>query len=504
MTQPTTTDTPLDVLIVGAGLSGIGAARHLQRRCPDQRYAIVEARDARWAAPGTCSATPASAPIRTCTRWATSSSPGRAAKAIADGPSILQLHPRDGRRGRHRRRRSASATRCSRADWHSADACWTVTLQHTTRPPARCHQHPARPLPVPVQRLLQLCRRPPAGVHGEADFRGRIVEPQFWPADLRLRRQAVVVVGSGATAVTLVPEMAKTAAHVTMLQRSPTYVVKRPSVDSIAQRLNRWLPAGLAYTLTRWKNVLVGRFFYGLARKQPAQVKQRLVGLAAAELGNGCRCGSALHAALQPVGSAGLRGARRRPVPADSRRPRLGRHRHDRPFHRHRRAAGQRAAPGSRHRGAGHRPAAERDRRHRHHRRRPRRGAGPGAVASAAASRWARASPPKRRASGMTLGTHGTTFGGNPLAMAVGNAVLDVILAPGFIDKVGADGAAAAPVAGPAQGPASRGHRRDPRRGPDARAEAAHAEHRFRRRGARPRACWSSAPATMSCACCRR
>ena len=115
--------------------------------------------------------------------------------------------------------------------------------------------------------------------------RGALVYPQFWPEDLDCRDKQVVVIGSGATAVTLVPEMAKTAAHVTMLQRSPSYVVSRPAEDKIALGLNKILPGALAYALTRWKNVLMGMYFYRVSRRRPAAVKRYLVNLAAKELG---------------------------------------------------------------------------------------------------------------------------------------------------------------------------------------------------------------------------
>jgi monooxygenase len=111
----------------------------------------------------------------------------------------------------------------------------------------------------------------------EADFRGTVVHPQFWPEDLDYAAKRVVVIGSGATAVTLVPEIAKTAAHVTMLQRSPSYVVSRPSEDRLAHWLRRYLPSGLAHGLARWNNVLLGMFFYQLARRRPEQVKRRLI-----------------------------------------------------------------------------------------------------------------------------------------------------------------------------------------------------------------------------------
>ena len=123
---------------------------------------------------------------------------------------------------------------------------------------------------------------------GEADFRGPIVSPQFWPEDLDVAGKNVVVIGSGATAVTLVPALAATAAHVTMLQRSPTYVVTRPARDRIAHVLLRVLPPRVAYAIARWKNVLIGTFYYRLARRRPTAVKERIVAMAAAQVGPDC------------------------------------------------------------------------------------------------------------------------------------------------------------------------------------------------------------------------
>ncbi len=120
---------------------------------------------------------------------------------------------------------------------------------------------------------------------GRETFAGKIIHPQFWPEDLDYRGKKVVVIGSGATAVTVVPEMAKDAGHVVMLQRSPTYVVSRPAEDASANWLRAKLPAMLAYGITRWRNVLFGMFFFNMARKKPEKVKSQLIGMVKQELG---------------------------------------------------------------------------------------------------------------------------------------------------------------------------------------------------------------------------
>ena len=267
-----------DVMIVGAGLSGIGAAYHLQANCPKKSYVILEGRDAiggTWDLfryPG----------IRSDSDMYTlgySFKPWKEAKAIADGPSIrsyVRTTASDNGIDKHIRYHH----QVKRAAWSSADARWTVE--------AECAGAVVRF----TCNFLFMCGGyySYAGGYtpefaGAESFAGKIVHPQQWPEDLDYKAKKVVVIGSGATAVTLVPEMAKTAAHVTMLQRSPTYVVSRSAEDAMANWLRAKLPAMLAYRITRWRNVLFGMLFFNLARKNPEKTKQNLIGMVKKELG---------------------------------------------------------------------------------------------------------------------------------------------------------------------------------------------------------------------------
>ncbi|WP_426164542.1 flavin-containing monooxygenase [Sandarakinorhabdus sp. DWP1-3-1] len=261
-----------DVLIVGAGLSGIGAAVHLQKGAPDRSYAILEGRDAiggTWDLfryPG----------IRSDSDMYTlgySFKPWEQANAIADGPSIRDYVSETAREhGIERHIRFGNKVRS--ADWDSATARWTVTTGQSDGGTGQftCN-------------FLYMC----SGYYsyskghkpewpGEADFAGQVIQPQFWPENLDYAGKRVVIIGSGATAVTLVPAMAQKAAHVTMLQRSPTYMVSRPGSDGIANALRRILPAQLAYDIVRWKNVTLGMWFYNQTRKNPAKVRASLLG----------------------------------------------------------------------------------------------------------------------------------------------------------------------------------------------------------------------------------
>jgi monooxygenase len=261
----------VDVLIVGAGLSGIGAGYHLQANCPGKSYAILEARDCiggTWDLfryPG----------IRSDSDMYTlgySFRPWKEAKSIADGPSILSYvrqtaseHRIDERIRLHHR--------VVRAEWSSTDARWTVAARRTDTEET-------------VQLscgFLMMCSgyyRYDEGytpeLPGADRFEGRIVHPQHWTDDIDYAGKRTIVIGSGATAVTLVPAMARDAAHVTMLQRSPSYVVSLPAEDPIANFLRRVLPSKLAYSIVRWKNVALTMLSFQLSRRRPGLVKAML------------------------------------------------------------------------------------------------------------------------------------------------------------------------------------------------------------------------------------
>ena len=268
----------VDVLIVGAGLSGIGAACHLQSKCPGKSYAILEARGATGGTwdlfryPG----------VRSDSDMFTlgyAFRPWRGEKSIVEGPEILAyLRETAAQYGvdRHIRLRH----RVTRASWSSAESRWTVEAEAEGRKVSlTCG-------------FLFMC----SGYYsydggylpswpGLPEYKGTVVHPQKWPEKLDYAGKRVLVIGSGATAVTLVPAMAERAQHVTMLQRSPTYVVAMPARDPIARFFSRFLPARLASRLVRAKNVLRQLYFYRIARRRPEFFKERLARLAREQLG---------------------------------------------------------------------------------------------------------------------------------------------------------------------------------------------------------------------------
>ena len=267
-----------DVLIVGAGLSGVGAGVHLHENCPGKSYVVLEGRPSiggTWDLfryPG----------IRSDSDMHTlgfNFKPWKAAKSIADGPSILEyVKEAAAEYGVDKHIRYGLTVKA--ANWSTPNSTWTVEAEQAGKTVKfTCN-------------FLYMC----SGYYsyrsgftpdfkGVDSFGGQIVHPQAWPENLDYKGKSVIVIGSGATAMTLVPAMAADAGHVIMLQRSPTYVVSRPDKDAIANRLRKLLPEGLAYAITRWKNVTLQTIMYKRARSQPAKFKTMLVDAARKELG---------------------------------------------------------------------------------------------------------------------------------------------------------------------------------------------------------------------------
>jgi monooxygenase len=264
-----TTPEHLDVLIVGAGISGVGAGHHLQERCPGKSYAILEARGdlgGTWDLfryPG----------IRSDSDMHTLGfrfKPWTDAKTIADGPAILE-YVRETARESGVEDRIRYRHRVVSAAWSTPDSRWTVDAE-------RSDTGETVKLTCDFLFMCSGYYRYDEGYSPEfpgiESFGGRVVHPQHWPEDLDYAGKRVVVIGSGATAVTLVPAMAETAEHVTMLQRSPTYVVSLPAEDGIANALRRFLPDRAVYAIVRWKNVLLQMASYQLSRRRPKLMKK--------------------------------------------------------------------------------------------------------------------------------------------------------------------------------------------------------------------------------------
>ncbi|NEP88501.1 MAG: NAD(P)/FAD-dependent oxidoreductase [Okeania sp. SIO2C2] len=270
-----------DIAIVGAGLSGIAAAYYLQLKCPSKNYIILEGRDSMGGTwdffryPG----------IRSDSDMYTlgySFKPWPKAKSIADGPSILKyIQETASENGIDKHIHYSLLVK--KASWSSDRAVWTVETE--------CKKT-AKTLLFSCNFLL-MC----SGYYsykegytpkfkGMESFKGEIVHPQHWPENLNYRGKKVVVIGSGATAITLVPEMAKDAKHVVMLQRSPTYVVSSSESDVLANLLNKFMPKKLAYAILRWKYIAHQQLSYRITRTKPEMVKQKLLELVRKELGD--------------------------------------------------------------------------------------------------------------------------------------------------------------------------------------------------------------------------
>mgnify|MGYP003134391020 FL=1 len=275
-------DELLDVAIIGAGLSGIGAACHLTRECPDRRFTILEAREASGGTwdlfryPG----------IRSDSDMHTlgySFKPWQEAKAIADGPSILR-YIRTTAAEYGLEDRIQYQQRVTAANWLSGEQCWELTIEDGAAGTTRTLR----------ARFIHMCAgyyRYDAGYQpdfpGREDFTGTFIHPQLWPEGLDYRGKRVVVIGSGATAVTLVPSMADDAAEVVMLQRSPTWFITRPSRDWLANFCRAVLPESWAYGLTRWKNTRMQDWLYRRTRTRPDKMREMLLKRTRKELGNG-------------------------------------------------------------------------------------------------------------------------------------------------------------------------------------------------------------------------
>lgn len=270
-----------DVMIVGAGLSGIGTAVHLQRECPNHTLAILERREAiggTWDIfryPG----------IRSDSDMHTlgyNFKPWKAEKAIADGPSILEYVNETA--DEHKiREKIYFGHKVISANWDSHAAEWHVVAVVGEQGEQKHYR----------AKFLLMC----SGYYsydqgyepefaGKSDFNGTWVHPQFWPKDLDYSDKRVVVIGSGATAMTVVPNMSRKAANVTMLQRSPTYVVSKPSIDSLANFLRKVLPEQLAYDLTRWRNTLYQQWLYRFSRFAPNVLRNLLLKKVRQEIGD--------------------------------------------------------------------------------------------------------------------------------------------------------------------------------------------------------------------------
>lgn len=267
-----------DVVIVGAGLSGIGAATHFMTECPEKTFTILEGREAMGGTwdlfryPG----------VRSDSDMYTLGyrlRPWRNPKAIADGPSIRE-YIRDTAREFGIEEKVRYGHRVRKASWDSNESKWIIEVavgEHVET--FKCS-------------FIYLCtgyydyeKGYTPEFEGIEEFNGTVIHPQKWPENFDYTGMNIVVIGSGATAVTLVPAMTDKAEHVTMLQRTPTYIVSRPSQDVVANFFRKVLPDKLAYMVTRWKNILLWMYFYNFSRNKPEKAKRFIADQVKAELG---------------------------------------------------------------------------------------------------------------------------------------------------------------------------------------------------------------------------
>ena len=262
----------IDVVVVGAGISGIGAAYNLQKRCPQKSFTILEGRanlGGTWDLfkyPG----------IRSDSDMHTMGfkfKPWNSPKTIADGPAILS-YLNETVEENDLRKKIQFNKKVIGASWSSSEALWTLEVEDQS----------SKTVEKTTCNILYLC----GGYYnydegytpefkGVEEFKGQVIHPQKWPEDLDYSDKKVVVIGSGATAVTIVPSMAEKVKHITMLQRSPTYYFAAPDEDAIGNFIKRFTTDRLGYFLVRWKNILMGRFMLSRMRKNPEKIKTMLI-----------------------------------------------------------------------------------------------------------------------------------------------------------------------------------------------------------------------------------
>ena len=272
----------LDVLIVGAGISGIGCAYHIQKKCPDLSYSIIEARGdlgGTWDLfkyPG----------IRSDSDLFTFGyefKPWKEKKAIADGRSI-KAYVEETAAENGIKERIRFLTRVVDIDWQSDKHYWRVTLKSEE---SGQHEHIAARWIFNASGYYRYDKGYAPHFKGQSQFNGQIVHPQHWPEDLEYENKRVVVIGSGATAVTLVPALAKSASHVTMLQRTPSYVLPVPVDDPIAKHLRAWFSEDTAFKAARWFNIAKQRWVYAFSQRFPHRARKIIRSLNAKMLPEG-------------------------------------------------------------------------------------------------------------------------------------------------------------------------------------------------------------------------